>query len=305
MTYSIIAHDPLTGHLGAAVQTCNLAVGTWVPWASPGVGVVATQAVAERRYGTAGLDLMENGYSAEETLRTLMAADPKRENRQVSMIDQSGNIATHTGTCCIPQAGSFIGDTFCTQGNMMANDGVWGAMADAFQSTTGSLADRLLAALEAGQAEGGDLRGRQTAALLVVGDQPSSFPLVDLRVDHDPDPVGQLGRLLKLHKAYTLEYKIVDCLEADDKESIPELIDQINELAPTEPYLQCLCALHLERAMGKREEALAILEPLVKNQPQWRTYLEVELTAAHVTNCSDLDRQLIVELDRRLQHKSG
>lgn len=275
MTYSIIARDPKTGQLGAAVQTCNLAVGTWVPWASGGVGVVATQADADRRYGTSGLDLMRGGYTADQALRALLAADAKREFRQVSMIDSAGNIATHTGKCCIPEAGSFVGETFCTQANMMARDTVWQAMADSYQTAVGSLADKLLAALDAAQAEGGDLRGKQTAALIVVEGHPSPVPLIDLRVDHDPDPLTQLRRLLRLHQAYTLEYEVADRV-SDGDTAIYDLLAQIGRLAPDEPYLQCLRALHLERDLGLREEAISILYPLIKTHPQWRTYLERE-----------------------------
>lgn len=299
MTYSIIARDPATGQMGAAVQTCNIAVGTWVPWAHAGIGAVATQAVAERRYGVAGLDLIASGYTAEEALNTLLAADPKRELRQVSMVDHAGNIATHTGKCCIPEAGSFRGDTFCTQANMMANDTVWKAMAEAFQASTGGLVDRLMTALEAAQGAGGDLRGRQTAALLVVESEPSPFPLFDLRVDHNPDPLQELRRLIKLQKAYSLEYQIVNCVERGELDPILDLINQIRELAPDEPYLQCLCALHFERALNSREEALAILHPLIQAHPQWRTYLERELAAGSVSGCSAFDPQLLVELDRR------
>jgi uncharacterized Ntn-hydrolase superfamily protein len=302
MTYSIIARDPETGRLGAAVQTCNLAVGTWVPWAAGGVGVVATQALAERRYGTSGLDLMRGGYSATQTLQALLAADARREFRQVSMIDSSGNIATHTGNCCLHEAGSFVGDTFCTQANMMARDTVWQAMAEAYQAAAGPLAERLLAALEAAEAEGGDVRGRQTAALLVVDGRPSAIPLLDLRVDHDPDPVGQLRRLLQLQRAYDLEYEIEAHLAGGDNGPIHDLITQIVASAPDEPYLQCLCALHLERELGMRQEALAILDPLLEAQPQWRAYLDRELIAAQEAEYPGLDPQFLVDLDKRRTH---
>lgn len=297
MTFSIIARDPQTGQMGVAVQTFNLAVGTWVPWAAAGVGVVATQALAERRYGTSGLDLMHGGYSAQQTLQALLAADPKREMRQVSMIDSRGEIATHTGACCIPQAGSFVGDTFCTQANMMARDTVWGAMAAAYQETKGALSMRLLAALDAAQAEGGDLRGKQTAALLVVDGQPSAVPLVDLRVDHDPQPLIELRRLLQLHQAYELEYEIGRHIDQGNTEPIYDLVIQIGELAPNEPYLQCLRALHLERVLDRRTEALQILRPLIEQQPQWRTYLERELASAQSTDCPDLDPLFLRALD--------
>lgn len=297
MTYSIIARDPQTGQLGAAVQTFNLAVGTWVPWASGGTGAVATQAMAERRYGTLGLDLMRGGYGAPQALQALLAADSKREFRQVSMIDNDGNIATHTGKCCLPEAGSFVGETFCTQANMMLRNTVWQAMAKAYEQSEGPLAERLLAALDAAQAEGGDLRGRQTAALLIVDSRPSPIPLVDLRVDHDPEPLLQLRRLWRLHQAYSLEYEIVEHVDGGNTEPVRDLIAQVDELAPDEPYLQCLCALHLDRVLGQRQEALAKLRPLVERGPQWRIYLERELSAAQAAGCLDFDPQLLHDLD--------
>jgi uncharacterized Ntn-hydrolase superfamily protein len=302
MTYSIIARDPKTGQMGAAVQTCNLAVGTWVPWAAGGVGVVATQALAERRYGTSGLDLMGGGYTATQALRALLAADPRREFRQVSMIDGAGDIATHTGNCCLPEAGSFVGNTFCTQANMMARDTVWTAMAEAYRAAGGPLAERLLAALDAAQAEGGDIRGQQTAALLVVGKEPSPIPLIDLRVDYDPNPVGQLRRLLRLHRAYDLEYEVEAWIDRGESGPLHDLIEQIGEVAPDEPYLQCLRALHLERELGLREEALAILGPLIETRPQWRAYLDRELAAAQAPAYPDLDPEFLADLDRRQRH---
>lgn len=301
MTYSIIARDAQSGQMGVAVQTCNLAVGTWVPWAAGGVGAVATQANAERRYGTAGLDLMRGGYSAPDALVALLAADEQRNQRQVSMLDSAGNVATHTGVCCIPMAGSHQGEGFCTQANMMARDTVWGAMAAAYQASQGTLAERLLAALEAAQAEGGDLRGQQTAALLVVEGQPSPYPLVDLRIDHHPQPVAELRRLLRLHQAYAAQYEVIGLLEEGNMEPVAGLIDRIAELAPHEPYLQCLRALHLERALNMRAQALGILQPLVEAQPQWRTYLEREARSGRAEGCPGLDRRLLDELDRLLE----
>ncbi|MAT99219.1 MAG: Zn-dependent protease [Anaerolineaceae bacterium] len=300
MTYSIIARDPETGQFGVAVQTFNLAVGTWVPWAVGGVGVVATQAVAERRYGTSGLDLMRGGYTSVQTLNALLAADPKRAYRQVSMIDSAGNIATHTGEACLPEAGSFVGDTFCTQANMMLRDTVWPAMAAAYEAAEGDLADRLLAALDAAQAEGGDMRGQQTAALLIVDNKPSPIPLIDLRVDHDPNPLVQLRRLLRLHRAYTLEYKIVDLAENGETEPIYDLVQQVMELAPHEPYLHYLCALHLERDLGLREEATAVLQSLIQTDPRWRAYLERELKAGQTSPWPELDPQLLKALMKKL-----
>jgi uncharacterized Ntn-hydrolase superfamily protein len=248
---------------------------------------------------------MRAGFSANEALQGLLAADANSEVRQVSMIDSAGSVATHTGKCCIPQAGSFVGDSFCTQANMMARDTVWGAMAAAYMAAQGSLAERLLAALDAAQAEGGDLRGKQTAALLVVGNEPSTIPLVDLRVDHSPKPVAELHRLLRLHQAYDLEYQIVDLIAAGEKDAAYDLIARVGEAAPDEPYLHCLRALHLERDLGRRDEALSILQPLIADQAQWRTYLERELLASEGAGCAGLDPQFLSDLDMAVEEAAN
>ncbi len=299
MTYSIVARDPSTGQMGVAVQTCNLAVGTWVPWAEGGVGAVATQAFAERTYGTLGLDLMRGGKDAAGALTALLAADGRSEERQVSMLDANGGIATHTGRCCLPAAGSHRGETFCTQANMVAREAVWEDMAAAYQAADGDLPDRLMAALDAGQAAGGDIRGRQTAALLVVDGRRNAIPLVDLRVDHDPDPVGELHRLLRLHRAYELEYEVVDCVQAGNTAPVDALLSRIGDLAPDEPYLRCLRALHLERDLDRRAEALDILAPLVAEDPAWREYLAREAGADQSPPCPGLDPSFLAALDER------
>ena len=286
MTYSIVARDPDSGELGVAVQTCNLAVGTGVPWAEAGVGAVATQAVAERTYGTLGLDLMRGHKTPEKALTALLAADTRREFRQVAMVDFHGRVAAHTGQRCLPQAGSCIGDAFSTQANMMARDTVWDAMARAFEQASGDFADRLLASLDAAEAEGGDIRGRGTAALLVVGQERDTFPLIDLRVDHHPQPVAELRRLLQLHRAYTAEYQIADYVANDRLQAAYEAVQNILRWAPDEPYLRYLSALHLAGLhlvgpLNHREEALSILRSLVKEQPVWLEYLRRDAAVNH------------------------
>jgi uncharacterized Ntn-hydrolase superfamily protein len=304
VTYSIIARDPSTGQMGVAVQTCNLAVGTWVTWAEGGVGAVATQALADRTYGTLGLDLMRGGKPADEALTALLAADSKSEFRQVSMLDTDGRIASHTGRCCLPAAGSYQGETFSTQANMVAREAVWMGMAEAYERASGDLADRLMAALDAGQANGGDIRGRQTTAMLIVDGKRNAIPIVDLRVDHHPDPVGELHRLLRLHRAYMMEYQIMDYVEAGELEPVDDLLQQIEEMAAEEPYLQCLRALHLERDLGRREEALDILGVLVGKLPAWREYLEREVQADKTSPCPGLDQSFLTALDARMKTKT-
>jgi uncharacterized Ntn-hydrolase superfamily protein len=296
MTYSIVARDPETGQMGVAVQTFNFATGTWVPWAEGGVAAIATQAKADRRYGILGLDLIRGGMTAYEALRALLAADPKREFRQVSMIDHRGHIATHTGQRCFPEAGSFQGETFCTQANMMARDTVWGAMAAAYEGVHGDLADRILAAMDAARAEGGDMRGQQTAALLIVDREHTRIPLVDIRVDHHPQPVSELHRMLRIHRAYSAEGAVAERVEAGDLDTARVLLDRIGELAPDEPYLQYLRALHLAARLDRGTEAVDILRRLIAAHPVWREYLEREATVDNF-GYSGLGQRLLTALD--------
>jgi uncharacterized Ntn-hydrolase superfamily protein len=172
-TFSIVAHDPATGQLGVAVQSHWFGVGREVCWAEPGVGAVATQSLVKVSYGPLGLERMRRGLSAAQALADLLAADEGRELRQVAMVDAQGRVATHTGQRCMAAAGHEVGDAFSVQANIMVDSRVWPAMASAYRMAQGDLADRLLAALDAAQAAGGDLRGRQSAALLIVGAQRS------------------------------------------------------------------------------------------------------------------------------------
>lgn len=209
-TYSIVARDPATGELGVAVQSHWFSVGSIVTWAEAGVGAIATQAFASPAYGPRGLSLMHSGVPAPEALSALLSTDAARDVRQVAFVDAQGRAAAHTGSACIEHASHLTGAGYSVQANMMAGDGVVQAMARAHERAQGLaqglLAERLLAALEAGQAAGGDVRGQQSAAMLVVRatstGQPWADRLVDLRVEDHPSPVSELRRLLALHRAY-------------------------------------------------------------------------------------------------------
>jgi uncharacterized Ntn-hydrolase superfamily protein len=204
-TYSIVALDRASGELGVAVQSHWFSVGPIVPWALPGIGAVATQANAEVGYGPKALELLEAGVSPAEALERLLAEDPAAATRQVAVVDAGGRVAVHTGSATIAHAGHATGDGVSCQANIMAAPGVWPAMLEAYERADGPLARRLLAALDAGEAAGGDLRGRQSAALLVVASDALRYEAaVCLRVEDDPDPLGELRRLLDLHDAYTL-----------------------------------------------------------------------------------------------------
>ncbi len=176
MTYSIVARDRDTGELGVAVQSHYFQVGPVVPWAIAGVGAVATQSMVNVSFGPLGLDYMKAGYRAEDALRALLAGDSQPEARQVALVDASGNVAVHTGAKCIPAAGHRTGDGFSVQANLMEKDTVWDAMFEAYTSTNAPLAERLLAAMDAAEAEGGDIRGKQSAAMLVVTGRPTGRP---------------------------------------------------------------------------------------------------------------------------------
>ena len=205
-TFSIVAFDPSTGDLGVAVTSKFPAVGSGVPWAKAGVGAVATQAAANLSYGEEGLAWMARGKSAPETLQKVVSADPGREDRQVGMVDAKGRPATFTGKNCFNWAGGKTGKHYAVQGNILVSGDTVDAVARTFEASTGELADRLVAALEAGQAAGGDRRGRESAALLVVrkgaGYGGKGDRWVDLRVDDHPEPLKELRRLLGIHHLY-------------------------------------------------------------------------------------------------------
>jgi uncharacterized Ntn-hydrolase superfamily protein len=205
-TYSIVARDPATGEMGVAVQSHWFSVGTSVTWAEAGVGAVATQSFVDPSYGPLGLEMMRAGKSAPDALTGLLAADAEREVRQVAMVDAQGRVAAHTGKKDIQAAGHQVGKGYSVQANLMANDKVWPAMAKAFEEAKGDLAERMMVALEAAQSVGGDIRGQQSAAIIVVPGTPSGRPwadrIFDLRVEDHPRPLEELRRLLLVARAY-------------------------------------------------------------------------------------------------------
>ncbi|MFZ5352261.1 MAG: DUF1028 domain-containing protein [Bacillota bacterium] len=227
-TFSIVGRDEKTGELGIAVQSKFLAVGALVPWAKAGVGAIATQALANLSYGKHGLELLEKGYTAEEALQELLAGDEGREDRQIGIVDSKGNSAAHTGKNCFEYAGHINGRNFSCQGNILVSEDTVKALAEAFENTEGSLAGRLLAALSKAQDAGGDKRGRQSAALLIVKENGSyggyTDKYIDLRVDDHPEPIRELSRLLELHNLYFNKTLPEELLEVD--KSIAQKIQQ-------------------------------------------------------------------------------
>ena len=226
-TFSIAAYDPATGDFGVAVASKFPAVGAMVPFAKAGVGAVATQALANLEYGPKGLQMMELGLSAEEAMAKLTENDPQRDDRQLGLVDAQGRSAAWTGKSCFNYAGHITGENFSAQGNILTGPEVVQAIAKSFQSSKGSLAERLMAALEAGDAAGGDRRGKESAALLVVragaGYGGVTDRWIDLRVDDHPEPVRELRRLLGVHTLYFGETKELVPLT-------PELVKEIQEV---------------------------------------------------------------------------
>ena len=222
-TYSIVALDAETGQLGVAVQSHWFSVGTVVPWAKAGVGAVATQSIAEPSYGPKGLALMEKGTPADEALQSLLAKDIGKNVRQVAMVDAQGNVGVHTGSRCISHASHLTGKNYSVQANIMAKSTVPSAMVQAFESTTGDLAERMLAALDAAEAEGGDLRGRQSAAMLVVSGEPTGDSwtdrIVDLNVADHGNPLIELRRLYRISQAYRHAQKGDEYMEKNEMDS--------------------------------------------------------------------------------------
>src|SRR5438132_10564149 len=222
--------------MGVAVQSHYFQVGPVVPWALAGAGAVATQSMVNISFGPLGVEYMRLGYTAEQALKALLAGDSQPESRQVALVDASGGVAAHTGPRCIPAAGHSTGDGFSCQANLMEKDTVWAAMAHAFTTTDAPLAERMMAALAAAEAEGGDIRGKQSAAMVVVAATATGRPwvdgLIDLRVEDAPEPLPELRRLLRIKRAYTTLSKADQLSDAGDKKAASAKAEEAIRIAP-------------------------------------------------------------------------
>jgi uncharacterized Ntn-hydrolase superfamily protein len=277
VTYSIIARDPLTGAMGVAVQSHFFGVGRLVPWAAAGIGAVATQAMVERGYGPRGLDGLRNGGEAQEVLKALVAEDADASIRQVAIVDAAGRVAVHTGSHCVAAAGSAVGDQACAFGNMLTNAGCWDEMLAAYERTHGTLVERLLAALDAAEAAGGDLRGRQSAALLVVDGHPTERPwegiIADLRVEDDPEPLQQLRRLARYEVVYGLLGRaLFEPIEGQGFETALAGLDEAQAILGDNPEPTVWRGVLLARA-GRRAEAHQAFERATTVRPQLSEFI--------------------------------
>lgn len=278
-TYSIVARDAATGEMGVAVQSHWFAVGSIVTWAEAGVGAVATQSFVDPGYGMKGLDLMRKGTSAPDALKQLVAADKQPDGRQVAMIDAQGRVDAYTGKSAIAAAGHKVGTQYSVQANMMANEKVWPAMAAAFESTKGDLADRLLAALEAAERAGGDARGRQSAAILIVKAKSTGRPWVgadrvfDLRVDDNPQPVPELKRLIRLQRAYAHANRGDELMTEQKLDEALKEYEASSKIAPEIQELPFWHAVTLA-SVGREKEAEPIFRAVFAKEPQWMELLK-------------------------------
>jgi len=272
-TYSIVARDTVTGEMGVAVQSHWFSVGSLVTWGKAGIGVVATQSFINPSFGPRGLALLENGLTPELAVHTLLELDEGREVRQLAILDVYGNVAAFTGENCIEEAGHIVGDNFSVQANLMYKKTVWPSMAKAFENATGSLAERMLIAMEAAQNEGGDIRGKQSAAILVVKAKSTGNSwedkVVDLRVEDHINPIKEMRRLLTIHSAYEYMNKGDVAVETGNNKLAKENYMYAQKLNPDNLEMKYWYAITLANN-GEMEEAKIILKEVFLKNNNWK-----------------------------------
>jgi uncharacterized Ntn-hydrolase superfamily protein len=272
LTYSIVARDRDTSEFGVAVQSHYFQVGPVVPWARAGVGAVATQSMVNVSFGPLGIDYLRAGYTAQQALKALLAGDTDPESRQVALVDASGNVAVHTGSKCIPAAGHKTGDGFSVQANLMEKDTVWDAMHATYASSTEPLAERMMAALEAAEAEGGDIRGKQSAAMLIVSGKPTGREwedrVIELRVEDSPDPLPELRRLLRVKRAYMALGDSETAAERSDQAAATAKLQEALRLAPEMVEISFWGGLAMAQA-GRVDEGCELMMTAVRKDRRW------------------------------------
>ena len=272
-TFSIVARDTVTGDMGVAVQSHWFSVGSIVSWGKAGVGVVATQSFVNPSFGPRGLNLLENGLTPKMAVESLLALDEGKDVRQLAILDVHGNVAAYTGKNCIEAAGHFIGDNFSVQANLMEKNTVWPAMAKAFKNSEGNLAERMLEAMEAAQQEGGDIRGKQSVAILVVKGKSTGNSwedrIVDLRIEDHEDPLKEMRRILAIHKAYDFMNKGDLAIELGNNDLAKEHYQQAQKLNPTNLEMKYWYAISLANN-GELQEAKSILKKIFEQDIKWK-----------------------------------
>ena len=272
-TFSIVARDTITGEMGVAVQSHWFSVGSIVSWAEAGVGAVATQSLVNVSFGPRGLEFLKQGLTAQQTLDTLIAADTGRDYRQLAIVDAKGNVAAYTGKKCIPEAGDIVGDNFSVQANLMSNNKIWPAMDKAFRKSKGPLAERMITALEAAQNAGGDIRGKQSAAILVVKGKSTGKVwedrLIDLRVEDNPEPIVELKRLLKVHRAYDHMNSGDAAIGKNDMELAMKEYSTAEEMFPENLEMKFWHAVTLA-SIRKVDESLPLFKGVFSKDKNWK-----------------------------------
>jgi len=273
-TFSIVARDTVTGEMGVAVQSHWFSVGSLVAWGKAGVGVVATQSFINPSFGPRGLSLLENGLTPKMAVENLLKLDAGRDVRQLAILDAQGNVFSYTGKNCIAEAGNIIGSNFSVQANLMEKNTVWPAMAKAFKTTKGSLAERLMATLEAAQKEGGDIRGKQSAAILVVKAKSTGNSwddkMVDLRVEDNKNPIKEMRRLLTIQEAYEFMNKGDLAVETGNNKLAKKYYRYAQKLNPDNLEMKYWYAVTLANN-GEMEEAYKIFKAIFKINSNWKT----------------------------------
>ena len=271
-TFSIVARDPQTGEMGVAVQSHWFSVGSLVAWGEAGVGVVATQSFVNPSFGQRGLELLKKGMTTQEVVDLLISTDEGREVRQLAIVDSKGNSAGYTGAKCISEAGHIVGDNYSVQANMMLNETVWGEMSKAFEKSKGPLAERLISALEAAQNVGGDIRGQQSACLLVVKGNPTGNlwedRLIDLRVEDNPNPIDEIKRLLKVYRAYEHMNKGDLAVEKNDMKLAMDEYNAAMKMFPDNLEMKYWTAVTLANT-GELEKSLPMFNEIFTADKNW------------------------------------
>lgn len=297
-TFSIVARDTVTGDMGVAVQSHWFSVGSIVSWGKAGVGVVATQSFVNPSFGPRGLSLLENGLTPKMAVKTLLELDEGRDVRQLAILDVHGNVEAYTGNNCIEAAGHLIGDNFSVQANLMEKNTVWPAMAEAFKNKKGSLAERMLSAMEAAQNEGGDIRGKQSVAILVVKGKSSGNSwednIVDLRIEDHENPLKEMRRILTIHKAYEYMNKGDLAVEVGNNDLAKEHYQHAQELNPDNLEMKYWYAITLANN-GDIDEAKSILKDVFKLNSKWKE-LTPRLVKPKLLMISDKELQEILKL---------
>ncbi|MCB0743268.1 MAG: DUF1028 domain-containing protein [Ignavibacteriae bacterium] len=295
-TYSIVARDTVTGEMGVAVQSHWFAVGTIVSWGEAGVGVIATQSFVNPSFGPRGLILLKQGLSAQQVLDLLIESDEGRDFRQLAILDSKGNAAAYTGKKCIDDAGQIVGNNYSVQANMMLNDKVWGAMSNTFENSKGNLADRLLEALDAAQDVGGDIRGKQSAAILVVKAKPTGNiwedRIVDIRIDDHENPLKEIRRVYNVHSAYEHMNKGDLAIEHNDMDLAMKEYSTAETMFPDNEEMKYWHAVTLAN-IGKVNESLPLFKEVFKKNKNWVT-LTPRLIKSELLTVSKNDLELIM-----------